>query len=71
MIKAIIILVLFNKSEDENKLVALEDLAKSQGKGRWSKSDTEAQHVRNIKWNVGENPTNFVDSFHYKPINGN
>jgi staphylococcal nuclease domain-containing protein 1 len=50
-------------------LVALEDLAKSQGKGRWSKTTPESDHVRNIKWNV-ENPTNFVDSFHTKPING-
>lgn len=53
-------------SEEETRLVALEDQAKSQGLGKWSK-DPETNHVRNIKYNI-ENASNFVDSFRQKPI---
>jgi staphylococcal nuclease domain-containing protein 1 len=50
-------------------LVAIEEQAKSQEKGRWSKATPETDHIRDVKWNV-ENPTNFVDSFRGKPVNG-
>ena len=55
-------------SEEENRLVALEDQAKSQGLGKWSK-DPESDHVRNLKYTI-ENPTNFVDSLRQKPVDG-
>lgn len=53
-------------SEEETRLVALEDQAKSQCLGKWSK-DPETNHIRQIKYNV-ENPKSFVDSFHQKPV---
>jgi len=57
-----------NKStEEETRLVALEDQAKSQGVGKWAKDTTDAQHVRNLKYTL-ENATNFVDSFRKKPV---
>lgn len=49
--------------------MAVEDQAKSQGVGKWSK-DPETSHVRNIKYNI-DNASNFVDSFRQKPIDGN
>ncbi|XP_059613411.1 staphylococcal nuclease domain-containing protein 1 [Phlebotomus argentipes] len=48
------------------KLVELEDAAKAAGKGKWGNSPP-AEHVRNIKW-TQENPRNFVEHFHGKPI---
>lgn len=51
------------------KLIDLEDAAKAAGKGKWSKDAENGRIVRNIKWNV-ENPRNFVDSFHHKPVEG-
>jgi staphylococcal nuclease domain-containing protein 1 len=53
-------------SDEENKLVALEEQAKQQGVGKWSK-DPEADHVRQLKSTI-ENASNFVDSFRQKPI---
>ena len=53
-------------NDEENKLVALEEQAKSAGKGKWSK-DAESAHVRSIKYSV-ENASNFVDSHRQKPI---
>lgn len=53
-------------TEEETRLVALEDQAKSQSLGKWSK-DAETDHVRNIKYTL-DNTTNFVDSFRQKPI---
>ncbi|KAL4717621.1 hypothetical protein ACJJTC_000770 [Scirpophaga incertulas] len=47
------------------KLVELEDLAKSQGKGIWG-SDLQ-DHVRDIKWSV-ENPKQFVNKFNGQPV---
>lgn len=48
--------------------MALEDQAKSQCLGKWSK-DPETNHIRQIKYNV-ENAKSFVDSFHQKPVDG-
>jgi hypothetical protein len=48
--------------------VALEDQAKSQSLGKWSK-DAEESHIRNIKYTI-ENASNFVNSFHQKPVDG-
>ncbi|XP_063402953.1 staphylococcal nuclease domain-containing protein 1-like [Mytilus trossulus] len=55
------------KPDDVNqqRLIQLEEEAKSQGKGRWGEG--ASKHVRDITW-VIENPRNFVDSFHNKPI---
>ncbi|XP_075991431.1 staphylococcal nuclease domain-containing protein 1 [Anticarsia gemmatalis] len=47
------------------KLVEIEDVAKSQGKGIWG-TDLQ-EHVRDIKWSV-ENPKQFVNKFNGQPI---
>jgi hypothetical protein len=49
-------------------LVALEENAKSQNLGKWSKNN-ESDHVRDVKYTI-ENSTNFVDSHRQKPIDG-
>ncbi|KAJ8031554.1 nuclease domain-containing protein 1 [Holothuria leucospilota] len=54
-------------SDDQMKLIDLEDAAKAAGKGKWSKDSESGRIMRNIKWNI-ENPRNFVDSFHHKPV---
>lgn len=48
--------------------MALEEQAKAQNLGKWSK-DPEESHIRNMKYTI-ENATNFVDSFRQKPIDG-
>ena len=53
---------------DQTHLNDLEDLAKAAGKGKWAKENNENM-VRDIKWNI-ENPRNFVDSLHQKPVDG-
>ena len=58
---------LFFFSEDEARLVALEETAKSQGLGKWVKETDASEHVRDVKYTI-ENSTNFVDSFHQKPV---
>ena len=55
-------------SPGQQQLISLEDAAKAAGKGKWNTAEA-AQHVRNVKWTV-ENPRNFVDSHHNKPIDG-
>ncbi|CAH2035335.1 unnamed protein product, partial [Iphiclides podalirius] len=47
------------------KLVEIEDVARSQGKGIWG-SDIQ-NHVRDIKWSI-ENPKQFVNKFNGQPI---
>jgi len=54
-------------NEDEARLVALEETAKSQGLGKWVKETDASEHVRDVKYTI-ENSTNFVDSFHQKPV---
>jgi len=54
-------------SEYQQKLNELQNAAKAAGKGKWS--ETAKEHVRDIKWTL-ENPRNFVDSFHNKPVQG-
>jgi staphylococcal nuclease domain-containing protein 1 len=54
--------------EEESRLIALEDQAKSHNLGKWSKSP-ESEHVRDVKYTL-ENPTNFVDSFRQKTVDG-
>eukprot|EP00794_Sanderia_malayensis_P012792 gene12792-14103_t len=53
-------------SDDQTRLIDLEDIAKDQKKGKWS--DDSNEHVRNITWNI-ENPRNFVDQQRGKPVN--
>lgn len=59
------------RSDDENaqKLFQLEEAAKAAGKGKWSETvvTNPEKVIRNIKWTI-ENPRQFVDSFHQKPI---
>ena len=55
-------------NEEEARLVALEEQAKSACLGKWSK-DPEASHVRDIKYTL-ENARNFVDIHKQKPIDG-
>lgn len=54
--------------EEESRLIALEDQAKSQNLGKWSKSP-ESEHIRDMKFSI-ENPTHFVDSFKQRPQEG-
>ncbi|KAK7494862.1 hypothetical protein BaRGS_00013989, partial [Batillaria attramentaria] len=50
---------------DQQRLIQLEEAAKAASKG---KHGAEANtHVRDIKWSI-ENPRNFVDSHHNKPV---
>ena len=53
---------------DQTRLNDLEDAAKAAGKGKWAK-ENDANMQRDIKWSV-ENPRNFVDSLHQKPVEG-
>lgn len=53
-------------NEEENRLVALEEQAKSAGLGKWSK-DPESDHIRDVKYTL-ENAKTFVDSFRQKPV---
>lgn len=56
-------------SPDQARLCELEDQAKASKKGQWSEGG--GMHtVRDLKYTI-ENPRNFVDSLHQKPINGN
>nr|CAD7596914.1 unnamed protein product [Timema genevievae] len=48
------------------RLIELEDAAKSAGKGKWATSGAQ-EHIRDIKWSV-DNPRNFVDKCGGKPI---
>ncbi|CAK1588273.1 unnamed protein product [Parnassius mnemosyne] len=47
------------------RLVEIEDIARSQGKGIWG-TDLQ-EHVRDIKWNI-ENPKQFVNKFNGQPV---
>jgi staphylococcal nuclease domain-containing protein 1 len=50
---------------DLQRLIDLEDAAKSSGKGRFGGSPSD--HVRNIKW-TQENPRFFVEHYQSKPV---
>lgn len=56
-------------SPEQARLCELEDQAKSSKKGLWSEGGG-THTIRDIKYTI-ENPRNFVDSLHQKPINGN
>ncbi|XP_022111973.1 staphylococcal nuclease domain-containing protein 1-like [Acanthaster planci] len=51
-------------SDDQNKLILLEDTAKAAKKGKWAGTASGAG-VRDVHWAI-ENPRNFVDSLHGK-----
>lgn len=55
-------------SASQNSLVQLEEAAKAAGKGKWAEGASNA-NIRNVTWTI-ENPRNFVDSHHNKPIDG-
>ena len=56
-------------SPGQQKLVQLEEVARTAGVGKWASSVNINEHMRDIKWTL-ENPRNFVDSHHNKPLNG-
>lgn len=55
--------------ENAQKLIQLEEAAKAAGKGKWNPEvpTNPTKFTREIKW-VVENPRQFVDSFHQKPL---
>lgn len=55
-------------SPDQARLCDLEDQAKSSKKGLWSEGGG-SHTIRDLKYTI-ENPRNFVDSLHQKPVNG-
>lgn len=56
-------------SPEQARLCELEDQAKASKKGMWSEGGG-THTIRDLKYTI-ENPRNFVDSLHQKPINGN
>ena len=46
----------------------MEDQAKKAGKGKWAEPRPH-DAVRNVHWSI-DNPRNFVDSHHTKPVPG-
>ena len=62
---------LVSSSETAQKLIAMEDAAKAAGKGKWAPEVVTNPEtiVRAIKWTI-DNPRQFVDSFHQKPVDG-
>lgn len=57
-----------HSSPDQARLCDLEDQAKSTKKGMWSEGGGSST-VRDLKYSI-ENPRNYVDSMHQKPVNG-
>lgn len=55
-------------SPEQARLCELEDQVKASKKGMWSEGGG-AHTIRDLKYTI-ENPRNFVDSLHQKPING-
>lgn len=55
-------------SPEQARLCDLEDQAKAAKKGLWSEGGG-AHTIRDLKYTI-ENPRNFVDSLHQKPVNG-
>ena len=58
----------FVSSESYQRLINLEEQAKTDKKGKWNELSTEMK-VRDIKYTV-ENPRNFVDSLKMEPQPG-
>ncbi|XP_062373743.1 staphylococcal nuclease domain-containing protein 1 [Sardina pilchardus] len=52
---------------DQARLCDLEDQAKASKKGQWSEGGG-SHTIRDLKYSI-ENPRNFVDSLHQKPVN--
>lgn len=55
-----------NPTPELQRLIELEEAAKSAGKGKWGNSSSQ-EHVRNIKW-TQENLRSFVDQSNGKPV---
>lgn len=55
-------------SPEQVRLCEIEDQAKASKKGFWSEGGGQ-QTIRDLKYTI-ENPRNFVDSLHQKPVNG-
>lgn len=58
----------FLSSPEQARLCELEDQSKASKKGMWSEGGG-THTIRDLKYTI-ENPRNFVDSLHQKPING-
>lgn len=55
-------------SPEQARLCELEDQSKASKKGMWSEGGG-AHTIRDLKYTI-ENPRNYIDSLHQKPING-
>ncbi|KAK9882943.1 hypothetical protein WA026_023871 [Henosepilachna vigintioctopunctata] len=56
------------QTEELQRLIELENVAKQAGKGKWGK-DNPSEHVRDIKWSIeNEQMSSFVKKHNYKPI---
>lgn len=55
------------KQEELQKLIELEELAKSDGVGRWSATVNPADKIGDITW-TQENPSNIVNHYGGKPV---
>ncbi|XP_073239320.1 staphylococcal nuclease domain-containing protein 1-like [Porites lutea] len=53
-------------SDDQTKLIDLEEMAKTMAKGKWAAD--ASNHIREIIWNL-ENPRHFLDANHGKEFN--
>lgn len=62
-------LIMCVSSPEQARLCELEDQSKASKKGQWSEGGG-THTIRDMKYTI-ENPRNFVDSLHQKPINGN
>ena len=56
-------------SENQQKLLQMEDTAKAAGVGKWSPPEEHSKHVRDVSWTI-DNPRHYVDSQHGKPVEG-
>ena len=65
-----LLLIYFVTSENQARLIQLEDAAKAAAKGKWGSPEELAAHVRDIKWQV-DNPRHFVEANKSKEIEGN
>jgi hypothetical protein len=72
MLYSLLCFFFVNFSENAQKLFTLEDAAKASGKGKWNEDvlTHPEKYIRDIKWTI-ENPRQFVDSYHQKPMDGN
>lgn len=54
------------RTPELQRLIELEDAAKSAGRGKWANSPS-SEHIRSIKW-TQENPRHFIDQYAGRPV---